>query len=124
MPLLLLASALSILLLLRSADLADRLPGCLLYHLTGLYCPGCGATRCFELLARGEFTAALGMNLLLPFVAVVALSFCLPANTIARVCRSRAFGWAAVAIVVAFTIVRNLPWEPFRFLAPGAMFAR
>jgi hypothetical protein len=27
----------------------------------------------------------------------------------------------AIVIVVLFTVARNLPWEPFRLLAPGAM---
>ena len=28
-------------------------------------------------------------------------------------------GWAIFAIVVVFTIPRNIPYEPFLFLAPG-----
>lgn len=115
----------SVLLLFRWSGVADLVPGCPLYDLTGVYCPGCGATRALKLLARGEFFAAIAMNPLLPILLVIViLLISLPPRILGPVYRSRPFVWIAVGFVVVFTVARNLPWEPFRLLAPGAMFAR
>lgn len=124
MPQLLLLGSLPLLLLSRWTGFTDSLPQCLLHDLTGFYCPGCGATRALELLARGDVLGAARMNALLPCALLfVPLLTCFD-RTCARIYRSRAFAWVAVAVVLSFTIARNLPWEPFRLLAPGAMFAR
>lgn len=37
-------------------------PPCLILHLTGLRCPGCGGTRMFALLAQGKFGEAFAQN--------------------------------------------------------------
>src|SRR4051812_39541846 len=51
-------------------------PQCLFHTLTGLHCPGCGATRAMYALLHGQLTTALHQNALatlaLPFVAVAA----------------------------------------------------
>ncbi len=102
------------------------LPLCGLYRLTGLYCPGCGATRATHELLHGRLLAALHENALwvlaLPVVCYAA------ASEIWRQCwgrplpgdltRSRTIILGAGVVVLLFGVLRNLPWEPFTWLAP------
>ena len=43
----------------------NPLPSCPLYALTGLYCPGCGSTRCLYSLVHFDLPGAMAMNPLL-----------------------------------------------------------
>lgn len=100
-------------------------PRCWLYTSTGIYCPGCGSLRAMHQLAHGHLAAALRCNLLLtlsvPFVAVFALRYAVhwtagkPLPSLAI--RPR---WikALAAVLVLFTILRNIPFAPFTYLAP------
>ncbi len=99
-------------------------PRCLFHLVTGLHCPGCGLQRAVHALLSGRLVDALGYNAL----AVTMLPLTLVAVAAERMAplRMRAFWdrfppWSAVVvacIVVAFTIVRNLPLPPFAWLAP------
>ena len=97
-------------------------PPCPVHAMTGLHCPGCGATRAVLALTRGDLAAAFGHN-----VFVVAS---LPVLALVWVCWYRAnrhgttwptwlrssvplVVWAGVGI--AFAVARNLPVS---FLAP------
>jgi hypothetical protein len=103
----------------------DFYPRCPLFLLTGLYCPGCGALRAGHALLHGDLAAALGFNVLfvlaLPVFAYIAVSRLreavtgrplpapfLPASGI----------WAILTVLVGFSVLRNLPYEPFVILAP------
>jgi hypothetical protein len=106
------------------AALGRWLPGCLFRRLTGLYCPGCGATRALNALLHGDVPTALSMNPLL--VIVVSAGVLTMADRLAqrparfaviRAFMSDARPWAA--FIVMFVIARNLPWAPFAYLAPG-----
>ena len=97
-------------------------PLCLFHQLTGLHCPGCGGLRAAHQLLHGHPLAALRLNALavglLPCLAVVAgREF---ANRRHGVPGRSYFGtrwiWAFIAVLVAFTVLRNL--SPFAFLAP------
>ena len=97
---------------------------CVFHRVTGLYCPGCGGTRAMHALVHFDLAGALAMNPL-PFVAapLLALLFLrsttvLPART-ERLTRFVASPWFWAALVVGFTVLRNLPWAPFAALAPG-----
>ncbi len=48
-------------------------PGCMFRTLTGFQCPGCGLTRSFVAMPRGEFRTALRLNPMGPFLYVVCL---------------------------------------------------
>ncbi len=109
-----------ILLLFDPFSATSVLPPCFFHALTHLYCPGCGTTRALHALLHGNLMLAMQMNPL----AVVALAL-LPLilwNSpnphrawITRVSDARLW----LPLIVAFAVLRNLPWEPFVWLAPG-----
>lgn len=92
------------------------LPPCLFHLLTGFYCPGCGGTRAVISLLRGEFLTSFICHPLVLYTAVVGGWF-LISQTIARVSGRRlnigmkyrdGYVWAALVIVIANFIVKNL----------------
>lgn len=44
---------------------------CLFYHLTGLYCPGCGGTRAIRYLLQGRFIKSVQYHPLVLYMAAV-----------------------------------------------------
>lgn len=115
---------------LRRADLTDPprfLPRCLLNDATGLYCPGCGNTRAAHALMHGDLMEALRQNaytiIALPFLAIAACrswwAWVMPGPIQESKWRwKQSYTLIAVWSLAAFTLLRNLPWEPFRWLAP------
>jgi len=101
------------------------LPPCPLYALTGLFCPGCGSTRCLHALVHADVVQALAMNpllvLALPPVILLSLSAAglLPQRLQRFTHQYIARPWPWLALVVGYGIARNLPWFPFVLLAPG-----
>lgn len=107
--------------------LRSFLPHCPVHELTSLHCPGCGSTRMLLALLHGDFATALGCNpLALAFVSVMGawglwqVWHGLRHNRFAEISLPAATGRWVLWIVCAFAVARNLPWEPFRWLAPGA----
>lgn len=108
--------------------LLDHGFGCLLRRLTGCYCAGCGGTRAFFALLRGDFARSWSLNplvilLALATAAVVARAALLRAwpARFARLAKLRAkawHGWLALGLMLLFGVLRNLPWWPFCLLAP------
>ncbi len=101
---------------------AAWLPPCPLHAITGLFCPGCGATRALYLLVHGYPLSALRENVLavlsLPFV-VYELGAVLTKRFHPLSPRLRPWSlWSLVAIVILFAVLRNLPCFPFTILAP------
>jgi hypothetical protein len=92
---------------------------------TGLDCPFCGATRATFALLHGAFTTAVDHNALyvlsLPAVAIVGLLWLVRGGLPGWLRQART-AWALVALVVVWTVVRNLPWQPFAVL--GSDLAR
>lgn len=102
----------------------NPLPPCPSRWLTGLYCPGCGATRALHALLHGDIEKAFSMNvvfvLALPVVILLILQQAgmLPAGlqkTTRIFSDARPWAW----LLIGFAILRNLPWYPFSLLAPG-----
>nr|WP_187363894.1 DUF2752 domain-containing protein [Streptomyces piniterrae] len=92
-------------------------PVCPLLHLTGVYCPACGGLRSAHALAHGDLAAALGANALA--VAAFAAFAVLWPVWLGRAARGlRTAGprpravhwWALGGLLLAFTVVRNLPF--------------
>lgn len=102
----------------------SMLPPCPVHALTGLYCPGCGSTRCLFALLHGDWALALAMNPLLvvslPPLALMALNAAgwRPSwlNPLMRaLARPERWLW----LLLTYALLRNLPWWPFAWLAPG-----
>lgn len=79
----------------------------------GIYCPGCGGTRCMYALLKGNIIRALRCNVL--FVTAMLLAvlfwletlFSLVGKSVKLIPRSRTFIIAASGIAVAYIILRN-----------------
>jgi hypothetical protein len=95
-------------------------PSCLFHRATGLYCPGCGATRAAYALLHGRVLEAAQDNLML--LAALPLVSYLAGRWLAQAWRRQAWPevaiepmrwsvWSAgfVALMLAFMVVRNLP---------------
>jgi len=100
------------------------LPPCPFHALTGLYCPGCGSTRTLHALLHGDIGQAMAMNpllvLALPVLAAMAL------NAAGWMPRGSEPLWRLLArpkpwlwLLSGYMLLRNLPWVPFAWLAPG-----
>lgn len=111
------------------AAAGSRFPACQFRAMTGLWCPGCGLTRGTHELLHGHLGAALGHNIFVPLVllAVVTawLSWSLstwgrrlPLPGLVATWSSRWVTVAVPVVVLAYGVLRNIPAEPFRVLAP------
>jgi hypothetical protein len=100
-------------------------PTCPFHQLTGLNCPGCGALRATHQLIHGHLAAAFRLN---PFLclALPVMLLVLAKNAIQHLrgaahepTRVSPF-WIRLllAALVLFTVLRNLPFAPFNWLAP------
>ena len=91
-------------------------PVCPLYRLTGLYCPGCGGLRSAHEFIHGDFLAALQDNAIavvgyLAFTVVWTVWVVRAARgRSARIELGRVQLWTLGALVLVFTVVRNLPF--------------
>lgn len=102
------------------------IPGCPFHELTGLYCPGCGSLRALDFLVEGRPGEALRSNaMLIPSLALVltglASEIAHPGRGLFRAgsTASRITGTAFLVTAVVFTVLRNLPLEPCRWLVPS-----
>lgn len=102
-------------------------PPCPLKVLTGVDCAGCGGLRCTHALLTGDIERAADHNLLLvlavPFVAYLVVRKVLAATTGHRLPAPRLttrWAWAAFALLMVFSVVRNLPWGPMPYLFSDA----
>jgi hypothetical protein len=100
-------------------------PPCLFHSLTGLYCPGCGATRALYQMVHGHPASAFAMNplfvILLPIIVYTFFSYALlgiRGRGLPKVFVNPTFLKLLFWIAVAFGIIRNLPFYPFNLLAP------
>ncbi len=96
-------------------------PPCRFYEMTGLRCPGCGATRATHHLLHFRVGAAFYHNAL--YVAVLPLGFWWGSRQIWRQWTEtpappaplRRHIWltgAWLAAIFGFWVIRNLPWWP------------
>ena len=91
-------------------------PSCPLHSLTGLYCPGCGASRAMHELLHGHWSAAFRLNPL----AVSALPLMALSLVRRSTFRSPYWLWWALALVaIAFGVLRNIPAYPCTLLSPA-----
>ncbi len=105
-------------------------PPCPLYWITNgrINCPGCGATRGLHALLNGSLEQAFAYNaLFILFLPILLYYFfrlwygmltdrSLPPDRVPR--------WALLsmfAVIFLFGILRNLPFQPFQWLAPHTL---
>ena len=101
-------------------------PDCIFLKLTGLYCPGCGSQRAVSALLHGNFYQAINFNLLLvlsiPFILYSAFVFSwnvFSENKLSQhIFYNPLFIKIFLAAVILFAITRNIPRQPFTWLAP------
>jgi len=118
-------TGLSVLVLVRNPLENTVFPPCPLHVTTGLWCPGCGATRASYLLLHGDVAGALHFNglwvVLAPFVVYQVASFVAESfglRWLRRIPMSQAVTVALLASMAGFFLVRNLPFELFEVLNP------
>jgi hypothetical protein len=106
---------------------ATSFPGCPFHAITGLYCPGCGTLRCLHALLHTDLRSALDYNLLtvlfVPMLLVAWLSVGLAGiggqqHPPRAPSIPRWTGWAFGLTFGLFWILRNVPVEPFSWMAP------
>lgn len=98
---------------------------CPFFKITQFHCAGCGATRACYSLITGDFCQALAYNIVFTLTLFLFVGFQLT-KLLLRVIRVRFTlkVWTSTTVIFAsvflilFTIFRNLPWEPFVYLAP------
>jgi hypothetical protein len=92
--------------------------------LFGVLCPLCGGTRAARALVAGDVRAVPGLNLVLPVLLVLGAWAALAATTwrgrsrIPPVPRTAGFWGTLGVLTVVYGVLRNLPVEPFIWLAP------
>ena len=102
-------------------------PPCPFRSLTGLDCPGCGMTRGLHSLLRGDLVGAVDHNVLM-IVAIAATIVWFAARRIGSLL-GREPGPFRIGLplaiflgitISAFWVLRNLPFEPFRWFDSAA----
>ncbi len=100
-------------------------PACPFHSITGFYCTGCGSQRALHDLMHLDLAGSFSHNLLFPpAILLLGMHF---GNRILKAFNkdvwkspldARWAPWAILTAVLAFTVLRNLPWHPFTQLAP------
>ncbi len=93
-------------------------PTCVFHQTTGLLCAGCGCLRAVHELLHGHLVTAFRFNPLLvtslPFLVWFGAAQTLRKAGNQPVMPIRpAWIWALLVVLVAFTLMRNLPGAPF-----------
>ncbi len=102
-------------------------PPCPLHAATGLWCPGCGATRASYLLLHGDVAGALHFNalwvVLAPFALYQAIAFggeAFGVRWLRRIPLSQPLIVGLLASLIGFGVIRNLPFDALHLLNPVA----
>jgi hypothetical protein len=103
-----------------------RMPLCTFYATTGLYCPGCGATRATHDLLHGHLLSALRHNAF--WIGILPLAIYQTVSEALRLVRGYGLKHdlvsrpgvliALAAVGVLFGVLRNIPSYPWTLLCP------
>ena len=100
------------------------IPPCQFHRWTGLFCPGCGATRAVHFLLRGDWKTSLHYNpMVLLFLPIILL---LLAQWVYEIFHKQnvhyplqaKFYLGIAIVIIAFFVLRNLPFPCFDILRP------
>jgi len=100
-------------------------PGCTFHQLTGLNCPGCGGLRATHQLLHGRVLTACHHNVLVVLGAPLVAAWA--GHWLWRRWRgippklrgpSTAWWWSLLGAMLAFSVLRNLPFPPFTGWSP------
>lgn len=117
--------ALSILYYRYDPEMYNFFPECPFHKYTGLDCPGCGSQRAVHALLHGNILQALNYNVLLvlslPFLLIhfilKALSYLTGKDFVWKIWYKPITPVIIFIMVLMFWIGRNIPAEPFIYLA-------
>ncbi|MEP1123688.1 MAG: DUF2752 domain-containing protein [Ilumatobacter sp.] len=109
----------------RDPHAAGNYPTCPSIALLGVHCPGCGSMRAMHELAHGDIAGVFSLNVLVP-VGLALLAWAWVSWFDRRLGHARVPAlrppvpvlYGSVVVLVAFAVLRNLPWAPFSGLAP------
>ena len=101
-------------------------PRCLFNSITGYYCPGCGSQRAIHSLLHFDFAGVVSYNFLfIPAFLLIIYHYLHPILNrffswkFPNILYFKNTPWIIFGFVIAFWILRNLPFYPFSVLAPG-----
>lgn len=111
-------------LLMNPVDFPLKIP-CVLYEVTGLYCPGCGGNRGAYYILHGDILKGLKNNLLLllfipgfVFASINEIMLLFSGKQFAYPDFNHRVFYILVGIILLYWVLRNLPFEWFSFLRP------
>ena len=114
---LLAAAGLALLYVFDPSAAGNFFPKCPSYAFLGLYCPGCGITRALHALLHGQVAQAFAYNPLAILVSPLLLWMAFKPAWLYHPLTPK----IALAVLVLYAVLRNIPYEPFSFLAPHAI---
>lgn len=94
-------------------------PSCLFKQTTGYDCSGCGGLRSVHQLLHGNVWSAFQLNAMVVIALPITAMLLIRSRLIRRrtTCQATSVSlvwvWVAVALVILFGVVRNLPIWPF-----------
>lgn len=101
-------------------------PRCLFNSITGYYCPGCGSQRAIHSLLHLDFAGVVSYNFLfIPAFLLIFYHYLHPVLNrflnwkLPNIFYFKSTPWIIFGFVIAFWILRNIPFYPFSVLAPS-----
>lgn len=100
-------------------------PKCPFHSITGYHCPGCGSQRALHDFLHGNIIEGFKHNFLIGLGILIFLykgfllirSHFYPQKSSNLLYYSKT-PWIFLILILSFWVLRNLPYEPFSFLAP------
>lgn len=100
---------------------------CPIYTMTGIYCPGCGSQRATFELFHLNLWGVLKLNALYFLALLLVLNHVITSlinkyfnKNLKSLLNHKKAPIIILVLTLIFSILRNLPFEPFNWLAPHA----